>query len=555
MRCLSGELLRRIWFYFNFGNPLPALRATLSRKRARGKSPFVPAAGEGLGERALIEMRQTSMNKEILFVIESVSNEKRIEKDKIFQAIESALATATKKRSEKEIDARAVIDRKTGDFEIYQVWHVLSEDDIENPDAELTLEEAQQRDPNAKLGSTVEERLPDINFGRIAAQIVKQVMTQIMRSAQRDQVADEYKEKVGQLITGVVKKTTRDSIILDLGSNAEVIVPRNEMMPREAVRPGDRLRVYLYKIENDFKGPQLYASRTRPEMVIELFKIEVPEIAEELIQVMAAARDPGSRAKIAVKTNDGRIDPIGACVGMRGSRVQAVSGELGGERIDIILWDDNPAQLVINAMAPAEVASIMVDEDNKTMDVAVAEAQLSQAIGRNGQNVRLASELTGWTLNVMSSTQADEKNAQEGDKVKAVLMAALDIEDDIADVLVQEGFTSIEEVAYVPEHELLEIEGFDEELVQELRKRATDALLMQEISKGAEHQPDADLLAVAGMTEELAQELASHGVISMEDLAEQSVDDLLEMSANLDEVKAAELIMTARKPWFEAGEA
>ena len=493
------------------------------------------------------------MNKEILFVIESVSNEKRIEKDKIFQAIESALATATKKRSEKEIDARAVIDRKTGDFEIYQVWHVLSEDDIENPDAELTLEEAQQRDPNAKLGSTVEERLPDINFGRIAAQIVKQVMTQIMRSAQRDQVADEYKEKVGQLITGIVKKTTRDTIILDLGSNAEVIVPRNEMMPREAVRPGDRLRVYLYKIENDFKGPQLYASRTRPEMVIELFKIEVPEIAEELIQVMAAARDPGSRAKIAVKTNDGRIDPIGACVGMRGSRVQAVSGELGGERIDIILWDDNPAQLVINAMAPAEVASIMVDEDNKTMDVAVAEAQLSQAIGRNGQNVRLASELTGWTLNVMSSTQADEKNAQEGDKVKAVLMAALDIEDDIADVLVQEGFTSIEEVAYVPEHELLEIEGFDEELVQELRKRATDALLMQEISKGAEHQPDADLLAVAGMTEELAQELASHGVISMEDLAEQSVDDLLEMSANLDEVKAAELIMTARKPWFEAG--
>lgn len=494
------------------------------------------------------------MSKEILFVIESVSNEKRIEKDKIFHAIESALATATKKRSEKEIDARAVIDRKTGELDIYQVWHVLPEEEIENPDAEITLEDAKKRDPTAILGGTVEEKLPAMNFGRIAAQIVKQVMTQIMRGVQRDQVADEYKEKLGQLITGVVKKTTRDSIILDLGGNAEAIVPRSEMLPREAVRPGDRLRVYLYKIENDFRGPELFASRTKPEMLIELFKIEVPEIAEELIQVIVAARDPGSRAKIAVKTNDGRIDPIGACVGMRGSRVQAVSGELGGERIDIILWDENPAQLVINAMAPAEVASIVVDEDNKTMDVAVPESQLSQAIGRNGQNVRLASELTGWALNVMSSAQADEKSAQEGDKIKLALMAALDVEEDVADILVQEGFTSIEEVAYVPEQELLDIDGFDQDIVQELRKRATDALLMQEISKDADHQPAQDLLTMEGMTEALAYELASHGVTSMEDLAEQSVDDLLEISTDLDEVKAAELIMTARKPWFEAND-
>lgn len=491
------------------------------------------------------------MNKEILFVIDSVSNEKRIDKEKIFEAIEAALATATKKRAGEEIDARCEIDRETGEFLLFRVWHVLPEEDIENPDAELTLEEAKKRDPDVVLNGTVEEALPEMNFGRIAAQIVKQVMTQIMRNAQRDQVATEYREKLGELITGVVKKTTRDNIILDLGNNAEVLIARAEMLPREAVRPGDRVRCYLYKIEDELKGPQLYASRIKPEMLMELFKIEVPEIAEDLIEVMGAARDPGSRAKIAVKTNDGRIDPIGACVGMRGSRVQAVSGELGGERIDIVLWDDNPAQLVINAMSPAEVLSIVVDEDNHTMDIAVPELQLSQAIGRNGQNVRLASDLTGWRLNVMSDKQADEKSAEEGEKMKVLFMNALEIDEDIADVLSQEGFTNIEEVAYVPEQELLEIDGFDEEIVQELRKRATDALLMQEISKDADSQPAEDLLNMEGMTEALAHQLAEKAVKTMEDLAEQAIDDLLEIVPDLDEEKAAELIMTARKPWFE----
>lgn len=491
------------------------------------------------------------MNKEILFVVESVSNEKRIDKEKIFQAIELALATATKKRAGGLIEARASINRQTGDYEIFRVWNVLPEDEIENPEAELTLEQGKERDPQIELGGTVEEKLPEINFGRIAAQIVKQVMTQIMRNAQRDKVANEYKSKLGQLITGVVKKTTRDNVILDLGQNAEVIIPRLEMLPREAVRPGDRVRAYLYKIEDELKGQQLYASRTRPEMLIELFRIEVPEIAEDLIQIMAAARDPGSRAKIAVKTNDGRIDPIGACVGMRGSRVQAVSGELGNERVDIILWDDNPAQLVINAMAPAEVLSIMLDEDSKTMDIAVAESQLSQAIGRGGQNVRLASELTGWSLNVMSDKQAEEKTAAEGEQVKQNFMLLLDVDEDIADVLAQEGFTSIEEVAYVPEDELLSIEGFDADVVQELRKRATDALLMQEISKDAGQQPADDLLNMEGMTSEWAHTLAANDVKTMEDLAEQAVDDLIEILPELNEEKAAELIMTARKPWFE----
>lgn len=491
------------------------------------------------------------MNKEILFVVESVSNEKRIEKEKIFQAIESALATATKKRAEKEIDARAEIDRKTGAFDVFQLWHVLADDEIENPDAELTLVEAQARKADAKIGDTLEEKLPEINFGRIAAQIVKQVMTQIMRVAQRDQVADEYREKVGQLITGVVKKTTRDNVILDLGNNAEAIMPRTEMLPREAVRPGDRVRALLYSIVDDVKGPQLFASRARPEMLIELFKIEVPEIAEELIDIYAAARDPGSRAKIAVKTNDGRIDPIGACVGMRGSRVQAVSGELGGERVDIILWDDNPAQLVINAMAPAEVLSMVVDEDSKTMDIAVSEAQLSQAIGRNGQNVRLASELTGWTLNVMTESQASEKSNAENEKLVALFMKALEVDQDVAEVLAQEGFTNIEEVAYVPEQELLDIEGFDPEIVEELQKRATDALLMQEFTRDAAHQPEADLLNMEGMTEALAHTLAKHDIKSMEDLAEQAVDDLRDIAPELSEEAAAALIMTARKPWFE----
>ncbi len=353
-------------------------------------------------------------------------------------------------------------------------------------------------------------------------------------------------------MTGVAKKVIRDYILLDLGNNAEAILPRPEMIPHEAMRNGDRVRAYLYEIRSDVKGPQMSVSRTRPEMLIELFKIEVPEIGEELIEIKGAARDPGSRAKIAVKTNDGRIDPIGACVGMRGSRVQAVSSELGGERIDIVLWDDNPAQLVINAMAPAEVASIIVDEDSHTMDIAVKEEQLSQAIGRGGQNVRLASELTGWTLNVMTEAQVKAKTTAEAENVAQLFKDKLGVDEDIANVLVEEGFSSLEEIAYVPIQEMEEIEGFDEELVEALRERAKGALLTKAIAEEQEleKEPAQDLLEMEGMEKNLAYLLARNGIITREDLAEQSVDDLLDLG-EIDQQTAAKLIMTARQPWFD----
>lgn len=490
------------------------------------------------------------MSKEILAVVEMVSNEKGIDKEKVFQSIEAALAMAVEKRTGiEDMEARVHISRKNGEYDLFRRWHVLNEDDVEFPAREWSLAEAQQKDANLKIGDVYEEKLQPMEFGRISAQIVKQVMSQLMRSAERDQVAQEYRAKVGSLITCTVKKTTRDNIILDLGNNAEAILPREYLLPREAVRPGDRVRAYLYEIVEEARGPQLYVSRTHPNMLVELFRIEVPEIAEDLIQIVAAARDPGVRAKIAVKTNDKRIDPIGACVGMRGSRVQAVSGELGGERIDIILWDDNPAQLVINAMAPAEVSSIVVDEDSHAMDIAVAEDKLSQAIGRNGQNVKLATELTGWALNVMTDKQAGEKSDAEAQTIIHLFVAQLDIDEDIAKMLVDEGFTSLEEIAYVPVHELLDVDGFDEEIVTELRQRATDALLQKAIEADAENQPTEDLLTMDGMTEELAYALAKQGIRSMEDLAEQAVGDLTEL-VNIDDERAAALIMTARKPWF-----
>src|SRR5579883_2866370 len=409
------------------------------------------------------------MNKEILLVVEAVSNEKGVDREVIFQAIEAALETATKKKAEQEIDVKVEINRKTGDYATFRRWLIIDDaKDEEEGDGgltKMTLSQAKKHNPHAKIGEFVLEPMESIEFGRIAAQKAKQVIIQKVLEAERAQIVNAYKEKIGQLIMGTVKKVTRDFIVLDLGNNAEAILPRTEMIPHEAVRVGDRVRSYLYDIHSDgSKTPQILVSRTRPEMLIELFKIEVPEIGEELIEIKAAARDPGSRAKIAVKTNDGRIDPIGACVGMRGSRVQAVSGELGGERVDIVLWDDNPAQLVINAMSPAEVASIVVDEDTHTMDIAVKEEQLSQAIGRNGQNVRLASELTGWKLNVMSESQAKEKTAAEEESVLTLFQEKLGIDEDMAAVLVGEGFTTLEEIAYVPLQELLEIDGFDEEL-------------------------------------------------------------------------------------------
>lgn len=497
------------------------------------------------------------MNKEILLVVEAVSNEKGVDREVIFGAIEAALEIATKKKADEHIDVKVVIDRKTGDYATFRRWlvadRIVEVEHDEHAPAVMLLEEAKKRDASLEVGDEVLEPMDSVEFGRIAAQKAKQVIIQKVLEAERAQMVNAYKEKIGQLIMGTVKKVTRDSIILDMGSNAEAFLPRNEMIPHEAVRTGDRVRSYLYDIHSDgTKNPQILVSRTRPEMLIELFKIEVPEIGEELIEIKAAARDPGSRAKIAVKTNDGRIDPVGACVGMRGARVQAVSGELGGERIDIVLWDDNPAQLVINAMAPAEVASIVVDEDTHTMDLAVKADQLSQAIGRHGQNVRLASELTGWTLNVMTEEEANAKSAAEGEKVLMLFQEKLGVEAAVAEALVNEGFTSLEEIAYVPVQELLDIEDFDQDLVNELRERAKAVLLTQAIAEeqALEVEPAADLLEMEGMDKQTAYLLASHGVVTREDLAEQSVDDLLEFG-DIDEKAAAKLIMTARKIWFD----
>lgn len=501
------------------------------------------------------------MNKEILLVVEAVSNEKGVDKDVIFQAIEAALEMATKKRAGADIDVKVTIDQKTGDYQTVRRWLVIDDasDDEEGDDGltRLTLSVAKTRLANAKVGDYVEEPMESVEFGRIAAQKAKQVIVQKVLEAERAQVVNAYKERLGTLVNGVVKKSNREFVILDLGNNAEAVLSRSEMIPHEAMRVSDRIRAYLYEIRSDAKGPQMVVSRTRPEVLIELFKIEVPEIGEELIEIKGAARDPGSRAKIAVKTNDKRIDPIGACVGMRGSRVQAVSGELGGERVDIVLWDDNPAQLVINAMAPAEVASIVVDEDSHTMDVAVKEEQLSQAIGRNGQNVRLASELTGWKLNVMSEQQAKDKSAAEELSVLELFKDKLGVDDEIAQILTAEGFTTLEEIAYVPIQELLEIDGFDEELINVLRERAKGELLTKAIAEEQSFEkaePAEDLLEMEGMDRHLAYVLANHGIITREDLAEQSVDDLLDIG-ELDQDTAAKLIMTARKPWFESDHA
>ncbi|MEW6354477.1 MAG: transcription termination factor NusA [Pseudomonadota bacterium] len=495
------------------------------------------------------------MNKEILLVAEAVSNEKGVGKDIIFEAIEAALATATKKRHVGEIDVRVTIDRETGDYQTFRRWLVV-EDAAEEflPDSQIRLMDALDIRADARVGEYIEEPMESVSFGRIAAQTARQVIVQKVRDAERAQVVEAYKERRGELVTGIVKRVERGGVVLDLGGNAEAFISREDMIPREAMRPGDRVRGYLREVRAEARGPQLFVSRTAPELLIELFKLEVPEVGEGLIEIKGAARDPGLRAKIGVKTNEPRIDPVGACVGMRGSRVQAVSSELAGERIDIILWDENPAQFVINAMSPAEVISIVVDEEAHSMDVAVAEDQLSQAIGRGGQNVRLASQLTGWELNVMTETQAEEKSEAEAESLHKLFKEQLDVDDDVAAILVQEGFSSIEEVAYVPVQEMLAIEEFDEDLVEELRNRAKDVLLTRAIAKEeklAKPEPAADLLEMEGMDENLARALASHGIVTMEDLAEQAVDDLLDIEG-LDSERASKLIMTARAPWFAA---
>jgi len=493
------------------------------------------------------------MNKEIFLVAEAVSNEKGVSKEVIFEAMEEALAMATKKRYDEESHIRVVIDRESGDYETFRWWDVVDDDTLAELGTQFTLEEAHEKDPSLVAGDTFEEQVENVRFGRIAAQAAKQVIVQKVRDAERELVAARYEGRVGELVSGTVKKVTREHIIVDLGNNAEGLLSREELVGREVFRINDRVRAILFAIRSEGRGPQLLLSRSCTEMLVKLFQIEVPEISEQVIEIRAASRDTnGARAKIAVKTNDGRMDPIGACVGMRGARVQAVSNELGGERVDIVLWDDNPAQLVINAMAPAEVASIIVYEETNTMDVAVAEDNLAQAIGRGGQNVRLASDLTGWDINVMTTEELETKQYDEAGGIIESLMAKLDVEEDVAAILVEEGFTSVEEVAYVPLEELLAIDGFDEEIAEELRARAKDALLTsalvheEELSTAA---PAEDLLTMKGMDQTLACTLAANGIITMEDLAEQAVDELLDLGVEAE--RAAELIMAARAPWFE----
>jgi N utilization substance protein A len=502
------------------------------------------------------------MSKEILSVIESVSLEKGVPKEVILGAMEAALAVATKKKYGEDAEFRVAIDRDTGEYETYRTWDVVDFDNLEeeeepNPGAQYSVEEAREIKADAQLGDVLEEQVESVEFGRIAAQTAKQVIVQKVREAERAQIVEVYESRINELLSGTVKKLGRDSVIVDLGNNAEAILTREHLIPREVFRVGDRLRAMLVEIRPDNRGPQLILSRTAPSMLIELFKVEVPEIAEDVIQILGAARDPGSRAKIAVQTNDGRIDPVGACVGMRGSRVQAVSGELAGERIDIVLWDDNPAQLTINAMAPAEVASIVLDEETHSMDIAVTEANLAQAIGRGGQNVRLASDLCGWSLNIMTEEEAAQKLEEESTKFVVEFIEYLAVDEDVAEVLVEEGFTTLEEVAYVPMEEMLAIDGFDEEIVNELRNRAKDALLTKAIASEeafGDAKPAEDLLEMRSMTRELAFQLANNEVATMEDLAELAVPELLDIVPDLSEDAAAQLIMIAREPWFAEAE-
>ena len=496
-------------------------------------------------------------NKEILLVVDVFSNEREIDKEIVFEAIESALEAATIKRHANIIKARVAIDRKTGDYVTYRQWDVVDANqacagDVESPTTQVLLEVALLDDPGAQIGSVVEEEIESVDFGRIAAQTAKQVIIHKVREAERSKVVDAYKNRIGELITGVVKRIEKGSLYLDLGGHIEAYIAKEDMIPREAIRIGDRVRGYLKDVRSEPRGPQLFVSRTAPELLIALFRLEVPEVGEGSITVMGASRDPGSRSKLAVKSNDPRLDPVGACVGMRGSRVQSVTNELAGERVDIILWNPSEAQFVINAMSPAEIQSIVVDEDKHSMDLAVSSDNLSQAIGRGGQNVRLASQLTGWELNVIDASKAEKSAEDQVSKIKQLFIDQLDVDEDIALILAEEGFISVEEIAYVPVSEMLEIEGFDEDLVNELRGRAKDALLISAIAfeeKIDSAEPAQDLLEMEGMDTDLAYELAGQGIITMDELAEQSVDDLLKFSG-IDEERAAKLIMKAREPWF-----
>lgn len=489
------------------------------------------------------------MSREILLVVDVMSREKNVSKDVIFSALELALASATKKRFHEDVDVRVDLDRDTGEYSSVRLWYVVPDDAVEFPERQIGLTDAKARDPEVELDGYIEEPLEPVEFGRIGAQAAKQVILQKIREAEREQILNDFLERKEFLVTGTIKRMERGNAIIESG-RIEALLPRDQMIPKENLRIGDRVRAYLSRVERSGRGPQLILSRIAPEFLVKLFDLEVPEIEDGLLEIKSAARDPGVRAKIAVKSNDQRIDPIGTCVGMRGSRVQAVTSELAGERVDIILWSPEPAQFVINALAPAEISSIVVDEEKHSMDVVVEEEQLAQAIGRLGQNVRLASELTGWTLNIMTEEEASQKNQEESSAIISQFMQKLDVDEEVAGILVQEGFGSLEEVAYVPLAEMLEIESFDEDTVNELRSRARNALLTEAIASEEKMEaPSAELLAMVGMDDETARALASKGVVTMDDLADLAVDDLVEMTG-MDSERAKELIMTARAPWF-----
>lgn len=483
-------------------------------------------------------------------MVEVVSREKDLEKGIIFNAIETALVTATKKWHPGEIDARVSIHRETGDYDTYRVWEIIDDDaELEFPDRQIPLSEARESDAELNVGDLIEESMEKVEFGRIAAQAAKQVIMQKVREAERNQIAQRYQDKFGTLISGTVKRLDHGNAMVDLG-DAEAILPKNGMIPREGLRPGDRIRALLKEIDLESRGPQLILTRLSPQFLIELFKLEVPEAGEGIIEITGAARDPGSRAKISVRTNDANVDPVGACVGIRGSRVQSVSNEIAGERVDIIVWSDNIAEFVIQALAPAEVESIFVDEEIRSMDVVVTEENLSRAIGRGGQNVRLASELTGWELNLMTDKDAQDKQDSEQRALIDKFKTQLGIDENTAVILAQEGFNTLEEIAYVPKQELMDIEEFDEELVDELRNRAQDNLLTSAIASQEEKEPAEDLLAMEGIDVETAKILAMGGVRTREDLAECAVDEVLEI-VDMGNQRASELIMTARASWFE----
>jgi len=492
------------------------------------------------------------MSKELLLVVDAVANEKGVPESVILEAIEAALASAAKKRyPDQDVLVRVSIDPKDGNYETFRRWEVVADDVVmESPDRQVRLMDALDESEGAEVGDYIEEPIENPDFGRIAAQAAKQVIVQRVREAERAQVVDQWKDRVGELVTGIVKRAERGNIFVDLGGNAEAFIPKDKGIPRDVLRAGDRVRGYLFDVRSEPRGPQLFISRAAPEFMIELFKLEVPEVGQGLVDIKACARDPGDRAKIAVLAYDNRTDPIGACIGMRGSRVQAVSNELNGERVDIVLWSDNPAQFVINAMAPAEVQSIIVDEEKHSMDLAVAEDKLAQAIGRGGQNVRLASRMTGWQLNVMTQDQVAAKSEAEQATAKALFQEKLEVDEEIATILVSEGFSTVEEIAYVPVGELLAVEGFDEDIVEELRARARDALLNDALAveeEVDEHQPAEDLLSLDGMDDETAFALAGHGIRTVDDLGELAADELVEFGIEgLDEERAAALILRAR---------